>query len=206
LFTRGSTTDPNTITEVRDSFININSQANRGIDVTIEGRQELPDGWGDLRFLSQMTWQFEDTIALFEGTEVSSNGEDGEPIWVGDFQFEWTKGEWSVFWAIEAIQHTSDIQDFIDANGTTCPNNVIFGQPTCRDLVAEARMYHSLSVTKEFGDDMRITLGVANVLDEEPPSVSSANLAEITTVGKAPFTSNYDFVGRRAFISVSKKF
>jgi len=29
-----------------------------------------------------MTWQFEDTIALFEGKEVSVNGEDGEPICV----------------------------------------------------------------------------------------------------------------------------
>jgi len=206
LFTRGTPTDPFTIDEVRDSFININNQTNRGVDVTVEARQELPGEWGDLRFLSQMTWQFEDTVALFEGTEVSNNGEDGEPIWVGDFQLEWTKGEWSVFWAIEAIQHTSDIQDFLDANGTTCPNSVIFSGPTCRDLVAESRMYHSASVTKEFGEDMRITLGIANLFDEEPPSVSSTNLAEITTVGKSPFTSNYDYVGRRAFISVSKKF
>jgi iron complex outermembrane recepter protein len=215
-FTRGTPTDPFTIDEVRDSFININNQTNRGVDVTVEARQELPDAWGDLRFLSQMTWQFEDTVALFEGTEVSNNGEDGEPMWVGDFTLEWTKGEWSVFWSVEAIQHTSDIQDFIDANRETCtpvptvddpnPVNPIFGQRVCRDLVAESRMYHAASVTKEFGDNMRITLGVANLFDEVPPTVSGNNLAEITTVGRAPFTSNYDYYGRRAFISVTKKF
>jgi len=215
-FTRGIPSDPLTIAEVRDSFININNQANRGIDVTVEGRQELPGEWGDLRFLSQMTWQLEDTVALFEGTEVSNNGEDGEPMWVGDFSLEWTKGEWSVFWSLEAIQHTSDIEDFIAANGSTCtptptvddpdPTNPIYGERVCRDLIAESRMYHSASVTKEFGDDMRITLGIANLFDEEPPLVSGNNLAEITTIGRAPFTSNYDYYGRRAFISVSKKF
>ncbi len=205
LFTRGSTLDPITVAEVRDSFININNQTNRGIDVTVEARQELPDGWGDLTLLAQMTWQFEDTIALFEGTETSVNGEDGEPIWVGDFNIEWTKGEWSVFWAIEAIQHTSDIQDFLDANGNPCPASVIFGGPTCRDLIAESRVYHSLSVSRDW-DDWRVTLGVSNLFDEEPPRTSTITLGEISTVGQAPFTSNYDYIGRRGFLSVSKKF
>ena len=205
LFTRGIPTDPNAVDTVRDSFININNQANRGIDVTIEARQELPNGWGDVTFLSQMTWQLEDTIALFEGTEVSNNGEDGEPMWVGDFSFEWSRGEWSAFWHIEAIQRTSDVQDFLDANGTTCPNSVIFNGPTCRVLIAESKMYHALSVTRAW-NDWRVTLGVANIFDEEPPQVSGTNLGEITTVGRNPFTSNYDYYGRRGFLSISKKF
>lgn len=206
LFTRGTPTDPFTIAEVRDSFININSQKNRGIDVTVEARQELPNGWGDLTFLSQMTWQFEDTIALFEGTSVSTNGEDGEPIWVGDFSLEWVMGEWSALWTVDALQHTSDVQDFIDANGTTCPPTVIFDGPTCRDLIAESKVYHSLSVTKEWGEDLRVTLGLRNLFDEEPPTVSGINNGEITTIGRNPFTSNYDYFGRTAFLSVSKKF
>jgi hypothetical protein len=61
-----------------------------------------------------MTWQFEDTFALFQGTQSDSNGEDGEPIWVGDFNIEWALGPWSVFWGIDAIQHTSDIADFVE--------------------------------------------------------------------------------------------
>jgi iron complex outermembrane receptor protein len=117
-----------------------------------------------------------------------------------------------VFWSVEAIQHTTDISDFIDANGTTCTPlpptqpGAIFGERVCRDLIAESRMYHAASVTKEFGDNMRITLGIANLFDEEPPSVSGNNLAEISTIGRSPFTSNYDYYGRRAFISVTKKF
>lgn len=211
LFTRGTTvTDLHTITTVRDSFININQQKNRGIDVTGRVRQELPDELGDLTFLAQMSWQLEDKLGLFAGTTSDSNGEDGEPIWVGNFSFEWTKGEWSVFWGIDAVQHTSDIADFIAANGATCVTSTtgIFvpaGQQICRDLVAESRVYHSLSVTRDF-DDWSITLGMANIFDEEPPTVSGNNLSEITTIGNSPFTSNYDYVGRRGFLSVSKKF
>jgi iron complex outermembrane receptor protein len=222
LFTRGQVGAPNNIDEVHDSFININDQTNRGIDVTTRLRQELPNGWGDLSILAQMTWQLEDDIALFEGTQVSVNGEDGEPIWVGDFNIEWSLGAWSVFWGIDAVQHTSDVADFIDANGDTClpvpddpigPDDVnpIYGTRVCADLIAEARVYHAVSVTREF-EDWRITLGIANLFDDAPPRVSVSTLAsdfalgEITTIGQGPFTSNYDYVGRRGFLSVSKKF
>ena len=222
LFTRGQPGAPNNIATVRDTFVNINNQQNRGIDVTARLRQELPNGWGDVSILAQMTWQLEDTFALFQGTIADSNGEDGEPVWVGDFNIEWALDEWSVFWGIDAVQHTSDVQDFIDANGDTClpipdepvgPDDVspIYGVRSCADLIAESRVYHALSVTREF-ETWRITLGVANLFDEEPPRVTSgasasgANLGEITTIGQAPFTSNYDYVGRRGFVSVSKKF
>jgi iron complex outermembrane receptor protein len=218
LFTRNPpppTVDALSIAEVRDSFININSQKNRGIDLTTLVRQELPNEWGDLSILAQMSWQFQDTFALFAGTEQDSNGEDGEPTWVGNFNIEWQKGEWSVFWGIDAVQHTSDIGDFIAANDTTCapaptptnpnPTSPIFGTRVCRDLIAESKVYHSLSITREI-EDWKITVGIANLFDEEPPRVSTNNLGEISTVGQAPFTSNYDFVGRRGFLSVTKKF
>lgn len=211
LFERGTAvTNLHNIITVQDSFININQQKNRGIDVTARVNQELPDGFGDLTILGQMSWQFEDRFGLFAGTVSDSNGEDGEPIWVGNFSVEWAKDEWSIFWGIDAVQHTSDIADFIAANGDTCLTSTtgIFvppGQQICRDLVAESRVYHSLSATRAF-DDWSITAGVANIFDTDPPRVSTNNLSEITTVGQSPFTSNYDFVGRRGFLSVSKKF
>jgi len=36
---------------------------------------------------------------------------------VGDFNVEWVLGPWSVFWGIDAIQHTSDIADSVAAKG-----------------------------------------------------------------------------------------
>lgn len=204
LFARGGPGDPNNIDFVRDSFINIHSQINTGLDVTLQVNQELAPGWGNISLLGQMTWQFKDTIALFETTEISVNGEDGEPKWVGDFNVVWDLGKWSIFYGIDALAGTSDAQDYIDANGTLCPSDSIHGT-FCVDVEAEPRVYHSLSVTREF-ETWKMTLGVANLNDQEPPRVSTTNRGEITTIGKVPFTSNYDFVGRRVFFNVSKRF
>jgi iron complex outermembrane receptor protein len=191
---------------VRDSFINVDSQMNRGIDATAQLRQELPEDLGDLSILAQMTWQFEDKVRRgATDTTTDNNGRSGEPIWVGNFDISWKKGEWSALWGIEAVQHTSDIAAFIEANGSTCvTGDAIYGT-VCRELIANSKVYHSFSVTREF-EDWNITLGIANILDEDPPRVSTNNLATITTVGQSPFTSNYDYFGRRGFFSVTKKF
>ncbi|GAB4518363.1 MAG: TonB-dependent receptor [Amphiplicatus sp.] len=204
LFTRGQTGAPNNIAEVRDSFINVNSQKNTGIDVTADFKQELPRGLGDLNLLAQFTVQFKDTIALFEGTEVSNNGEDGEPKWVGDVNLLWEKGDWTFFYGLDLVGPTSDEGDYLEANSTLCPTDIIRGN-YCLDLNAETTIYHSASVTKHFGDRVRLTAGVANLFDEHPPSVSTIS-GEITTLGRSSFQSNYDYVGRRAFLNVKALF
>ncbi|MBV9062095.1 MAG: TonB-dependent receptor, partial [Alphaproteobacteria bacterium] len=51
------------ITAVRDTYVNINSQDNRGIDATVRVVQDLKS-WGTLSLLGQMTWQLHDTQAL----------------------------------------------------------------------------------------------------------------------------------------------
>ena len=52
-------------------------------------------------------------------------------------------------------------------------------------------------------DDWTITAGVRNLFNEEPPHIS----AGITNrVGNAPLYSGYDYVGRTAFINISKSF
>ena len=110
LFTRIPAGQPGTfsIDEVRDSFINVNSQRNRGIDVTANITQEL-GRWGRISLTGSATYQLRNTIALFEGTEVSTNGEDGEPKFVADFNLVWTlKNDWSFFYGLDIIGATSD--------------------------------------------------------------------------------------------------
>lgn len=212
LFTRnndiGVLTDPHAVATVQDNFVNINSQVNRGIDLTARLGHDLPDDWGSLTLLAQMTWQVEDTVALFAGQEQSVNGEDGEPKWVGDFNLTWDGPEgWSAQYGLDVIGQTSDVQDFLDANGVLCLFNAVRERTSCPDLTAPAVFYHAISATKEI-DDWTITLGVANFTDQAPPRVSTGNSngLEISTVGQVPFTSNYDYYGRRGFLSVSKKF
>jgi iron complex outermembrane recepter protein len=210
LFTRnndiGVLVDPNAVATVRDSFLNINSQVNRGIDVTVRLGHDLPGDLGSLSLLAQMGWQLQDTVALFAGVEQSVNGESGEPKWVGDFNLSWEGSDgWSAFYGLDVIGSTSDVEDFVDANGGPCVASATRERTYCPKLTAPTTFYHSISATKEI-EDWQLTLGVANLLDEAPPRVSTANVGQITTVGQAPFTSNYDFVGRRGFLSVTKRF
>jgi iron complex outermembrane receptor protein len=51
-----------------------------------------------------------------------------------------------------------------------------------------------------------VRLGVANLFDEEPPRLTTLNLGEVTTIGNSAFYSQYDWIGRRFFLNVTKKF
>lgn len=207
----GAAGNPSNIFDVRDSFINVNSQKNRGIDVTFRIDQELPKDLGTLSLFSQMTWQLKDTIALFSGTETNVNGEEGEPYWVGDFNFIWEKGPWQAFWGIDAIGRTSDVKDFerVAATGICNVQDATHPAPYCVDVVGEHKLYHSVSLSRSFQDDrFKMTVGVANLFDTEPAKVSNSgtNREQISVVGASSFQSQYDYVGRRAFLNVKATF
>lgn len=205
LFVRGQTAAPLSIDTVRDSFLNVNSQRNKGLDFTGRFRQRL-GGWGTLSLVAQATHQIKDTVALFAGTETSDNGEDGEPKWVGDFKANLEVGSWNFFYGLDFVGSTSDEADYIDANDELCQNSVVYGR-YCVDLKAEKRFYHSASISKTFADDrFSITAGITNFTNTKPPRVSGLNGGEISTLGHGVFASQYDLIGRRAFVNVSAKF
>ena len=209
LFTRaapGSAEFPNILT-VRDAFINVNEEKNRGVDLTGQMTQDL-GRFGKLSALAQMTWSIEDTVQLFEGSDVTGEGTSGEPKWVGDFRFTWDKGPWSLFWGINVVGGTSDEQNLRDAQGDTCFTNNVYGGTVCPIYRLSPTFYHNVSITRNIGDRFQLILGVSNLFDTHPPLVSNAfSTAFISTIGNAPtFGTQYDFIGRRAFVSVKAKF
>jgi iron complex outermembrane receptor protein len=212
LFERNGQGNPNNISVVRDSFINVNSQKNRGVDLTVRLDQELPGNWGSLEFISQMTWQLKDNIALFEGTVENINGEEGEPKFTGDLNVIWNKDDWKFLWSIDYFGSTSDLEDFTNATGSVdgCGvTDVAHVGPYCVDIVAERKIYNSASISKSFNDDQfQIIFGVANIFDTEPPRISEfgTNRRQVTNIGAVPFQSQYDFVGRRAFLNLKASF
>ncbi|MEG1029680.1 MAG: TonB-dependent receptor, partial [Brevundimonas sp.] len=70
------------ITQVRDSFINIAEQTNRGLDFTARFVTETP--WGELTIDSQTTWTLENFTAVFADSSVDPLGEVGYPELVGN--------------------------------------------------------------------------------------------------------------------------
>ncbi len=78
-------------------------------------------------------------------------------------------------------------------------------QPVRFVLSADAFTYHDISVSRKFENGFNVRLGVSNVLDEEPPFVTTGT-GEFNMVGNVPITSQYDFLGRTVFLNVQKRF
>ncbi len=217
LFTRGQNVSaPYQINTVRDKFVNIASQHNSGIDVSARLEQKL-GSLGTFSLTADMTWQIKDDMILLPGSPMTSdNGEAGSPRWVGDFRATWKHPSgFSLFYGMSVIGATSNMGDFLRANGgDPClysyngpvANNVPIYGTYCPDLSADATFYHNISVSQEVMDKFTITAGISNLFDTAPPRVSVRNGNQISMLGPVVAASQYGFRGRRAFINVSAKF
>jgi len=207
---------------VRDSFVNVSSQRNKGIDLSVRVGQDL-GSLGTLSLTADMTWQLTDDSQLLPTSLVlNENGFVGSPEYVGDFRANWTHPSgFSLFYGVNVIGSASSRELFdrgrptsggclrsFNGQGTasTADDLPIYGV-YCPDLDVAATFYHNISVTQEIADGrFTITAGVSNLFDTRPPRVSVLNGNTISTLGPVAAASQYDFVGRRGFINVSTKF
>jgi iron complex outermembrane receptor protein len=208
LFTRGNSGDPLAIGTIQDKYINIANQVNEGIDFTALLQQDL-GRLGKLNLLGSVTYQMKDTFALFVNTEQSFNGEIGDPKWVGDFNLSLQTGNgWGFFWGTEVYGKASNRTRFENTHGgSLCPPtpSLAYGS-YCVKVDVPTIFYHAASITKEF-DNFTFTIGVRNIFDQKPPRVSIIGGSGLPTmIGPVVGTSQYDFLGRRAFVNVSAKF
>jgi iron complex outermembrane receptor protein len=213
LFQRGGTgaTDQRAITTVHVRYINIASQKNKGIDFTALIQQGL-GRWGSLTLLGNATYQLKDTVTLLSTSPiVNNNGNIGDPKFVADLNATWKPGGgWTFFWGTEMYGKSSNNRIFKERHGgSLCQTSVIWGD-YCVDVTVPAYFYHNLSVTKEFGapkNRLELTLGVRNLFNTRPPLVSTIGGAGLPSeIGPVVGTSQYDFLGRRFFVNLSKKF
>lgn len=193
------------ILSVRDPYINIDRQRNRGVDVTARVTQDLGN-YGRLSLLGQMTWQLEDLFQLFAGATRDNEGEVGEPAFVGDFRTTWAKGPWSVFYGLNVTGAVSNEQDTRNARaGQLCFASAVRGGQICPIYELEPQFLHSASVTREIGDRFSMTVGLNNIFNTKPPRVSGTG-GSIGVIGQFPTNgTQYDLIGRRAFVSVRAK-
>jgi iron complex outermembrane receptor protein len=188
------------IDNVRDSFINVASQTNRGWDLSALYRTTLP--WGNLSIETQHTYQVEDTRAVFAETSEDLNGQVGDPRWNGRLNLTFDRGLWSYFWGVQFIGSSSNYADREDGDRAT-----YFGEPIRVVLETDEVIYHAFSVAREFEDwGLNARLGVSNAFDEEPPRVTTLDLGEVNTVGNSAFYSQYDWLGRRFFLDLTMTF
>ena len=186
------------IDDVRDSFINIATQTNKGWDVAATWRGEYD--WGSLTVETQHTFQTEDKRGFFEDTIEELNGLVGDPEWVGLLNATYERGDWSFYWGMNFVGSTSNEKRF---GGNTATYR---GEEVRVVLKTDDVIYHNFSVAYDFDFGLRARVGVSNVFDENPPRLTTLNLGEVSTVGNSAFYSQYDWFGRRFFVNFTQEF
>jgi iron complex outermembrane receptor protein len=197
--------NPNNVAVIRNSFLNINSQKNNGIDVTTRVVHDFP-GDTTLTFQAQMTWQTKDEVALFEGDIRDENGLAGQPKWVGDFNLSLDRGPWNVFYGLDVVGGTDNTDYFVERSGALCQDFTTYSTPVCAKLDIDAKFYHSLAVTREINDNFRLTVGMTNITNAKPPRVTDVSGTGVDFLGKGVLYSQYDLRGRRAFVNFNVKY
>jgi iron complex outermembrane receptor protein len=215
LFTR-DTTGPSPsfdIITVNDPFLNIDTQRNKSIDVTTRFRQDLGN-LGTLSILGQVTYQLKDRFELFHGLVANSNGEVGDPKWVGDLNITWNKAPFTITYGLQVISKTNDLEDLLDQGLAMTADNCVRsnaafalrGGPYCPIYKLPRVAYHSISAEIQATKDFTFLVGVSNLFNKKPPPVSLV-AASMTPFAQVPLLgSYYDYYGRRLFVSAKTRF
>lgn len=190
------TADPGAynITEIRDSFININQQLVRGYDLVVNWEGDF--SFGKLEVETQFSKTIEDVVVLFSSAEQSGFDTDnnlgliGRPKLTGNIRTAYTRGDFTYTWGMRYVDETENFNFVVPATyfGTANPQY---------DTEAESRLYHSLSVFYRSAD-WNLLVGVDNVFDRDPPKISGG--IGNSRFGNSPaFATQYDIYGRSLF-------
>jgi iron complex outermembrane receptor protein len=192
--------NPNMITDIHATFININRQRQRGYDLQANYSQDF--SFGTIRADAQVVYTIEDVTQLFSTAEASgfenSNriGYIGSPQWTALLHTSYKRGDWTVSWQGQYFSSTRnrDLSDTLTYQGY--PNAV-------RDIKADWQLLHNVSVGYD-RDKWSVMFGVRNLFDEEPDLISTG---AGTRYGNTPaFATQYDWFGRTFFARASYKF
>jgi iron complex outermembrane receptor protein len=188
----------------RTSGSAIDSQTNRGVDFLLSYSTDL-GGYG-VQAALQATRQLEDKLVrIIEGEpdEEDFLEDPNEPKYSGTMDIIVSRSDWTFYYGLEYLgssgltkEYGGDTFNFFGAYN---------GEELREKLETGSIVYHHLSVSKGFGDGLSASLGVRNVLDEEPPIVSVDWKFDGLRTGTAAQNS-WDVVGRRIFLTVTKNF
>jgi iron complex outermembrane receptor protein len=200
-------TDPASLTfgqilQVNDSYVNIASQVSDGMDLNVRYAHEF--SFGKLVVDGDFTWTFTDEIDPLGQGVFEFNGTLYDPDFVGSVNTRFERGDWTFFWHVEMASRTSN-DELIGGNQLLFNGTPYVG---VYKHFTEFAAVHDVSVRYR-ADDWAVVLGVNNVFDDAPPTVSSDGPSTGTfgRQGNAVATGGpYDLLGRRVFLSVTKDF
>ncbi len=196
LFTRAPGTDPTRpyeILTINNSYVNVARQANEGLDLTARYTHDL--GFGDLTVNARASYILNwESQLLNASVPTQLHDRIGNPEWVANMNARLDSGDWTYFWAANFVPESDNQKFFIS------PTATYFGTTVTPVRAVDFYQTHDLSARVKF-DDLTIQFGVQNVFDEAPNYISASSNA--TRVGNFPLSSQYDYLGRRAYLSLS---
>jgi iron complex outermembrane receptor protein len=192
---------PYNITEVRDTFINVNQQRYRGIDLNLVWNIDLD--FGQIEVAAQSTWNLENTQELFDPSLVSGFdttdyvGTVGSPDNVTNFRTTINWQDWRFNYYLQYVSETDDSL-FVDEVTT------YFGwDPALADITMDQVFYHNISAIYQ-QDNWDLLVGINNLFNEEPDIVSDVFRSRR---GNVPISATqYDLLGRRFFVRLNWRF
>jgi len=207
LFVRNPATDPtapNKIETVFQKYVNVNQQKVRGFDLL--SRFDKDFAFGKLEVEGQATYVVEDFEEFFSSSAASGftssdrNGAIGRPKLSANLRTALKRGDFSYTWFMNYVDETRALT----LSEILPPGQTYFGYVgAVRDIVAEDRLYHTVSVRYD-QPKWSFLFGIQNLLDEEPPTISSGVASRY---GNVPaFATQYDLLGRSYFSRVDFKF
>ncbi|WP_425985167.1 TonB-dependent receptor plug domain-containing protein [Brevundimonas sp. TWP1-2-1b1] len=175
---------------VQDSYINLATDNVKGLDYTVRYRKDV--GPGTALFNLAVTQYTEISSKLFAEDPLEDfTGMINNPEFTGtaDVSYAWDK--WRVRYGVEWIQGTDSYEYYGEDPATSD-----------YDLATDDYWLHNTSV-QYASDGWTATLGVRNLFNDNPPTISSG---VYNRVGNAPLYSGYDYLGRTAFVNLTKSF
>jgi iron complex outermembrane receptor protein len=175
---------------VDDSYINIASQETRGLDFILAykrkfGAVELLVDAIASRYLSQKYQQF-------VGQDYTEyNGTLRFPKWTGEIDTRLKYDKFTFGYYLSFVSEM-DSNSYLGLDGATTPYN--FTTPNY--------FTHGVSLKGKF-KKFDATIGVSNLLDTAPPSISEGYYSRL---GNAMLYSGYDLFGRRVYADIKAKF
>ncbi len=204
LFTRAPGSDPQfpyNIKTVTDTFINVNQQRYKGIDLNLVWNINLD--FGLLELAAQSTWNLENISRLFDPNQIEGFdttdfvGTVGSPKNVTNFRVTQNWQDWRFNYYLQYVSETDD-SPFVDEETT------YFGfDPAYADITMDRVFYHNISVIYQ-RDNWDLLVGINNLFDEAPDTVSDAFRSRRGNVPVA--ATQYDLLGRRYFMRLNWRF
>ncbi|MDO9587523.1 MAG: TonB-dependent receptor, partial [Brevundimonas sp.] len=135
-------------------------------------------------------------------TPTVLNSRIGSPETVGQLSFRGDRGDWTAFYSIDFVGETNN-QPFFTAAANAGGATTFLGENVFVKRSTDNYFNHTMSVRKRF-DKWTFQAGIQNLFDQKPPYVGQSSGA--TRIGNTPLASQYDWIGRSAFASVSRSF